>query len=156
MSSASVAGVTVPPTGTLTASAASAGPGTSVRASPTGRPSDIDLDPQAGATIQLGQSSNGAVVTLRVGQHLVLTLAGSWRPPRVSSRSGAARSPIRADSSRGYPDSPPATGHFSAVATGTGRVTAVTDAACFHSTPRCLMAQRMFAVTVHVLPQRSQ
>ena len=44
---------------------------------------------------------------------------------------------------------------FSAVGIGTAQVTAAADAACFHTEPRCMMGQRTFAVTVHVLAQRS-
>jgi hypothetical protein len=148
--------VSVPPAGTVTASAGTVGPGTSLPPTPTSRPSNIDLDPQAGATIRVDQSDDGATVTLRVGQHLVLTLAGSWTPPRAAPSPGAVAAPLRTDTSRGYPVAPPATAQFSAVATGTAQVTALTDAACFHTSPRCLMAQRMFAVRVYVLPQRSQ
>lgn len=152
----SAADVTVPPAGTVRASAGTVGPGTSLPATPTSRPSSIDLDPQVGATIHVDQSNDGAAVTLRVGQYLVLTLAGSWTPPRAATVPGAVGSPLRTDASRGYPDSSPATAQFSAVAIGTAQITAVTDAACFHIRPPCRMAQRMFGVTVHVLPQRSQ
>jgi hypothetical protein len=145
----------VPAAATVTASAGTAGPGTTVSPTPTSRPSNIDLDPQAGATIHVDQSDNGAAVTLRVGQHLVLTLAGSWTPPRAAPAPGAVGLPLRIDASRGYPNPSPATAQFSAVAAGIAQVIAVTDAACLHTRPRCLMAQRSFTLTVHVLPQRS-
>jgi hypothetical protein len=147
--------VTVSPAATVTASAGTAGPGTSLLPTPTSRPSNIDLDPQAGATIRVDQSDNGAAVTLRVGQHLVLTLAGSWTPPRAAPTPGTVGVPLRTDTSRGYPNLSPATAQFSAIAVGIAEVIAVTDAACLHTRPRCLMAQRGFTLTVHVLPQRS-
>lgn len=140
--------VTLPRAGTVTATVATVGAGTSI--APTGPPRTIDTDPQAGATIHIDQSFDGSVVALRVGQHLMLTLAGPWTPPRT------AGSPLQTDASRGYPDSPPATAMFSAVATGTAQITAGTEAACLHATPRCLIAQRTFVLSVHVLPQRSQ
>jgi hypothetical protein len=150
------AGVSVPPHATATASAGTVGPGSSVRPTPTSPPSNIDLDPQAGATIHIDQNDSGAAVALRIGQHLVLTLTGSWTPPRAAPAPGTVESPLRTDASRGYPDPAPATAQFSAVAVGTAQVVANTDAGCLHTEPRCLMAQRTFTVTVHVLPQRSQ
>jgi hypothetical protein len=144
------------PAATVTASASTVGPVSSLTTTPTSRPSNSDLDPQAGATIHVDQYDDGAAVTLRMGQHLVLTLAGSWTPPRAAPAAGALGSPLRTDVSHGFPNTSPATAQFSAIAVGTTQVVAVTDAACFHTRPRCLMAQRTFTVTVHVLPQRSQ
>jgi hypothetical protein len=146
----------VPPGATVTASAGTVRPASSVPPTPTSPPSNIELDPQASATIHINQIDNGAAVALRIGQHLVLTLTGSWTPPRAAPASGTVGSPLRTDASRGYPEPSPATAQFSAVAVGTAQVVAVTDAACLHTEPRCLIAQRVFTVTVHVLPQRSQ
>jgi hypothetical protein len=148
--------VSVPPGGTVTASAGTVGPGSSVSPTPTSPPSNIELDPLPGATIHIDQSDNGAAVALRIGQHLVLTLTGSWTAPEAAPAPGAVESPLRTEARRGYPDPPPATAQFSAVAVGTAQVVAVTDAACLHTEPRCLMAGRSFTVTVHVLPQLSQ
>jgi hypothetical protein len=152
----SAAGMTVSPAATVTASTGTVGPVSSLPPTPTSRPSNIDLDPQAGAIIHVDQSDDGAAVALRIGQHLVLTLAGSWTPPRAAPAPGALGSPLRTDASHGYPNPSPATAQFSAVGIGTVQIDAVTDAACLHTRPRCLMAQRTFTVTVHVLAQRSQ
>jgi hypothetical protein len=152
----SAAEVSVPPDATVSASAGTVRPGTTVPPTPTSPPSNIELDPLPGATIHIDESDNGAAVALRIGQHLVLTLTGSWTAPRAAPAPGALESPLRTDARRGYPDPPPATAQFSAVAVGTAQVVAVTDAACLHTEPRCLMAGRSFTVTVHVLPQRSQ
>jgi hypothetical protein len=139
----------------LSASSAAIHPGT-ISPMPTPRPDNPEPPPQADATVHVDQSFDGATLTLRVGQHLLLVLGGSWTPPRAAILAGTATPPLRTDSSDGYPAPPPATALFTAFSIGTTTITAVTDAACLHTAPRCLMAQRMFAVTVHVLPQRAQ
>jgi hypothetical protein len=90
---------------------------------------------------------NDATVHLRVGQHLRVRLSqGTWDPP-VSS---ADRVVVRRSSSGGYPSDQPVDATFDAAGGGTADVTAQSDAACFHTEPRCLMASRQWQVHVTV------
>jgi hypothetical protein len=89
----------------------------------------------------------GTTVRLRVGQRLRVRLSqGTWDPP-VSS---AERVVARRSSSGGYPTDQPVDATFGAVGNGTADVTAQSDAACFHTEPRCLMASRQWQVHVVV------
>jgi hypothetical protein len=86
-------------------------------------------------------------VHLLVGQHLRVRLSqGTWDPPDTTDRAVAARR----SSTGGYPTDQPVDATFDAVGTGRADVTAQSDAACFHTQPRCLMATRQWQVTVVV------
>ncbi len=94
------------------------------------------------------QNDDGRTVRLPVGYRLRvrLTSGGTWDPP-TSSDSGVV---VRRSSSGGYPTDQPVDAIFDAVARGGADVTAQTDAACFHTEPRCMMAQRQWSVHVVV------
>lgn len=89
---------------------------------------------------------SGRTGTLRSGQFLKVHLSnGTWDPP-VSSAPGVVQSQ---SSTGGYPTSAPVDAVFKAVAAGAADLTAASDAACFHTSPRCMMPTRLW--TVHVL-----
>lgn len=84
---------------------------------------------------------------LVVGQHLRVRLtSGTWDPPQSS----AERVAVRRSTTGGYPTGQPVDATFDAVGRGTADVTTQSDAACFHTEPRCMMAQRGWRVTVVV------
>ena len=122
------------------AGTASSGPGIHVTPGPSwptatwsASPTDTDTD-------------TDKTVTLRSGQLLKVHLSnGTWDPP-VSSAPGVAR---RQSSTGGYPTSAPVDAVFKAVAAGAADLTATSDAACFHTSPPCMMPTRLW--TVHVL-----
>jgi hypothetical protein len=88
-----------------------------------------------------------STVHLRIGQHLRVRLSsGTWDPP-VSSAGSVV---VRHTSQGGYPSDQPVDATFDAVGKGTADVTAESDAACFHTEPRCLMASRQWRVHVVV------
>jgi hypothetical protein len=90
---------------------------------------------------------SGSTVHLSVGQHLRVRLSsGTWDPP-VSSADGVV---VRRTSSGGYPSDQPVDATFDAVGSGNADVTAQSDAACFHTEPRCMMASREWRVRVVV------
>jgi hypothetical protein len=72
--------------------------------------------------------------------------SGTWDPP-VSSASSVV---VRRTSSGGYPSDRPVDATFEAVGNGTAEITAQSDAACFHTEPRCLMPSRQWQVHVVV------
>jgi hypothetical protein len=113
----------------------------------------MPTDPLAHRAVVIGVNENGKTVTVRIGQRLQVVLAANWTPPQAhASGSGtAALSPLRTDSAQGYPDAVPGAAIFTAIRTGTAIITAHTDFACLHTTPRCLPPQQSFTVTVRVL-----
>ena len=131
--------------GTATAGTATTGPGrlSSPAASPSPRPT-----PSAVAgTVTVTDGDSGTTVHLVVGQHLRVRLSsGTWDPPQSSSD----RIVVRRSSTGGYPTDQPVDATFDAVARGSADVSAQSDAACFHTQPRCMMAQRDWRVTVVV------
>jgi hypothetical protein len=93
------------------------------------------------------EDDSGATVYLATGQRLrVLLRQGTWDPPE-STNSGVA---VRRTSSGGYPSDQPVDATFEAISRGTADVTAQSDAACFHTEPRCMMASRQWEVHVVV------
>jgi hypothetical protein len=56
----------------------------------------------------------------------------------------------RASASGGYPRRGPALATFTAVTPGRVKLHSITDAACLHSRPACMLAQRTWQVTVVV------
>ena len=115
-------------------------PGTVEPSSPaaTIRPTD--------ETTVVTDGANGTTVYLHTGQRLSVHLdQGTYDPPGSSSNVLVRRS-----SSGGYPTDQPVRAVFEAVARGTADVTTNTDAACFHTEPRCMMPTRMWVVHVTV------
>lgn len=93
-------------------------------------------------------ADNGATVRLRVGQPVVVALAGRglvWDVPKASG--DAVR---RISASGGYPTSRPARAIFGAVRPGQSSLTSVTDAQCLHSRPGCEIPQRLWHVLIIV------
>jgi hypothetical protein len=87
-------------------------------------------------------------VSVRVGDEITVVLGGSgeqWDQP--TAQGNAVR---RTSASGGYPTTQPARASFVAVAHGTARLQATTDAACLHTQPRCMIAQRDWWVDVVV------
>jgi hypothetical protein len=104
----------------------------------------------------VGLAQESQTVTLRVGQRLHVVLAANWTPPQAHTASDsvtAGLQPLRTDSAQGYPAAVVGAARFTAVRTGTAVISASTDFACLHTTPRCLPPQQSFTVTVRVLPQ---
>jgi hypothetical protein len=131
--------------GTASAGTASSGPGrvSSPAASPSPRPTPSAV----GGTVTVTDDDSESTVHLRVGQHLRVRLSsGTWDPPVSSAASVVARR----SSSGGYPSDQPVDATFEAVGKGTADVTAQSDAACFHTEPRCMMASRQWRVHVVV------
>lgn len=123
---------------------ATSGPGrvSSPAASPRPRPTPTAVD----GTVTVTDEDSGTTVHLVVGQHLRVRLtSGTWDPP-VSSTDVV----VRQSSSGGYPSDAPVDAVFGAAKRGTADVTAESDAACFHTEPRCMMASRQWQVRVSV------
>lgn len=90
---------------------------------------------------------SGTTVRLARGQHLRVRLSqGTWDPPTSSADAVV----VRRSSTGGYPSDQPVDATFDAVGAGQADVTAQSDAACFHTEPRCMMAQHEWRVTVVV------
>lgn len=114
---------------------------------PSVSPSRIPASASAAAVV-VTEADNGATVPLRLGQRLVVDLsAGSWTEPAAAD--GAV---LRRDSGSGTVGGGTARATFTAAGVGNTEVTAQTDLACLHSTPRCLPPQRLFVV--HVTARR--
>jgi hypothetical protein len=96
-------------------------------------------------TIKAPTESN-QTVRLHVGDKLKVHLRTSFRPPTSSDRSVIHR----VHHSGGYPTSYDARATFKALAAGRADITSVTDAACLHSEPRCMLAQQNWIVHVIV------
>lgn len=136
-------GATTPP--------ASAGSGqatvsaTTTPGSPPPSPAAATIHPTAGSAFARDADS-GTTVHLRVGQRLQVQLTQDAYDPPVSSSTLL----VRRSSSGGYPTGRPVNAVFEAVSRGTADVTATSDAACFHTQPRCMMPTRMWSVHVTV------
>ena len=130
-----------PGSSTVVSGSASSGPGRS--SSPTAlRPTPT----RSQGTVTVTQDDNGQTVRLTVGDRLRVRLTtGTWDPPV----SGEPAVVVRRSSNGGYPSDQPVDAVFEAVATGRAEVTAQSDAACFHTEPRCMMASQLWQV--HVL-----
>jgi len=97
--------------------------------------------------VTVTDDDSGATVHLAVGQRLRVRLSQNTYDPPTSS---ADRVVVRRSSSGGYPSDQPVDATFEAAAAGQADVTTQTDAACFHTEPRCMMPQREWRVTVVV------
>jgi hypothetical protein len=139
-----------PATAQAMPSVAYAGTGTSGPgrvSSPPSSPAPRPTPSAVGGTVTVTDDSNDSTVHLRIGEHLRVRLSsGTWDPP-VSSADSVV---VRRTSSGGYPSDQPVDAMFEGVGKGTADVTAQSDAACFHSQPRCLMASRQWQVHVVV------
>src|SRR5206468_3867153 len=142
----STAASTRPGTGSGIGSAtgsATASPGT--RRPATGpRPTSEATSPHAvGGTVFVSDADNGSTVHVTPGQHIEVKLApsgGSWHQP-TSSNAAVLR---RDAAAGGYPQPTTAVADFSAASRGRATVTSMTDSPCLHSTPRCMIPQRLF------------
>jgi hypothetical protein len=98
-------------------------------------------------TVVVRDGDSGSTVRLRVRQRLEVRLTDvSWTPPTSS----ATKVVVRRSSSGGYPSAQPVVAVFEAAARGAADVTSWTDAACFHTAPRCLMPTREWVLHVTV------
>jgi hypothetical protein len=123
--------------GTASASpAATVTPGRSVTPSPT---------PTYAGSRTVTDSDSGATVTLTVGETLTVVLPSQYDPP---TSSGAAVT--RESSTGGYPSGNELHATFRAVSAGRADITSTTDYPCLHTTPRCMIAQRIWVVHVIV------
>ena len=93
-------------------------------------------------------AADRAVVYLRVGQQVTVILAPGFQAFHQPGATGAALRLVSA--SGGYPGRRPARAVFRAVAPGTSTLSAVSDTACLHAHPRCMVPQQIWTATVHV------
>ena len=94
-------------------------------------------------------ADNGAVVRLRTGQQVTVTLtSGTFFSWHVPAAAGAAVR--RVSASGGYPGQQPARAAFLAVQPGQAMLTTITDTACLHLKPACEPAQQEWRVTIVV------
>lgn len=104
--------------------------------------------------VVVGYAERGQVVTLHVGQRLVVTLGDGWVAPAAHSVARDPEPPLQSLSTVravGYPAGP-AVSRFIAVRPGAALVSAHTDAACLHGAPPCAIAQQVFDLSVQVTP----
>ncbi len=95
----------------------------------------------------LGDRDNGREVMLRTGQRVMVQLtADTYDPPTADTPAVLARTATDG----GYPTARPASATFTAAMAGHSSISAMTDRACAHSTPRCLVATRLWRVEVTV------
>lgn len=93
-------------------------------------------------------AADRAVVYLRVGQQVTVILAPGFQAFHQPGATGAALRLVSA--SGGYPSRRPARAVFRAVAPGTSTLSAVSDTACLHAHPPCMVPQQIWTATVHV------
>ena len=94
-------------------------------------------------------ADSGQTVVLTVGEHLRVRLGGTgttWDPPTSSSSTVLPRR----TSTGGYPTGHPVDATFDAAVHGDADVSASSDAACFHTQPRCMMASRNWQIHIRV------
>ena len=138
------AGPTATATVAATAQTGTASPYPVRSPSPSAAPST--LHPTDGTTV-VRDGDSGSTIHLRVGQQVRVQLQdGTWDPPTSSDAAVVARR----SSSGGYPTNQPVDAVFQAVKAGTAELQAQSDAACFHTQPRCLMATRLWQLHVVV------
>ena len=98
-------------------------------------------------TVVVADADSGATIHLRIGQQVRVELErDTWDPPISSDNAVLARR----SATGGYPTDQAVDALFEAVKAGTADVSTQTDAACFHTEPRCLMPTRLWQVHVIV------
>lgn len=105
--------------------------------------------------VHLDLQASGSVVTVQVGQQIVISLPTGWTAPVPRSPASdltPALVPLRTDAATGYPEPGPAGATFTATRAGSAVISARTDAACLHQTPVCALPQQAFEVVVNVKP----
>lgn len=123
----------------------------SVRSFPAGPTATQTSSPTvSGPGHVLTAADSGTVVELRSGDNLTVELLPgrgvyAWDRPRLT---GTALRLVSVTG--GYPARGAMRALFLAVRPGTAEVSASSDLPCLHSTPRCLLAQRVWAVRVIV------
>ena len=128
------------PAGTATASSQGAGTVTAQPSSPA---------PTLTGPATLTVADNGAVVRLRTGQQVAVTLTpGNFFSWHVPAAAGAAVR--RVSASGGYPSKQPAQAAFLAVQPGEAMLTTINDTACLHAQPACEPPQLEWRVTMMV------
>lgn len=146
--STAAAGATIAPTGTVYAPPASVvyppSTTTTIRGATT-----TTSPPADGDTVTVTQDDNGKTVTLRRGQHLVVTLddsAWEWSSPDTDSASVLERTAVSAN-----PSSTHVTAAFDAKSAGQAHVSASKDAPCRRAQPPCMVPTYLWQITVNVV-----
>jgi hypothetical protein len=143
----------LPVVGTAAAGTASAAPGTITYVSPgpavpPPRPRVIEAARQGTLT----EPDNGDTVILRLGKPVRVVLGKRigfmWDQPVATGHRPLAL--LRTSASGGYPTRLPARATFVAVRVGRAFLFSLTDAPCLHAKPRCMIAQRLWRVTIIV------
>lgn len=112
-------------------------------------PCQTQVVPAAGnGVVVLSDADNGRTVQVNRGDAVAVFFPGCQGG--FDFQPATATAPLQRYRARGR-NPGGASAVFSAMATGTSMVTAVSDAACFHSSPACLAAQRNWQVTVQVV-----
>lgn len=120
---------------------------------PSPRPSSSPVPtPTVSATapsgdVTVGRDDNNRHIVLRRGQRLIVQLDGGWTVPESSNEAI-----VRRDGGKEEPDYSSTHAEFTALAAGTADVSASSDAACFHTEPRCMMPSMLWQVHVTVTP----
>jgi len=105
--------------------------------------------PATSDTVTVTQDDNGKTVTLRAGQHLVVSLTDAswqWSEPDTDNGSVLTRTAVSAN-----PSSSHVTASFDAKKAGQAHVSATKDAPCRTSQPPCMVPTYMWQVTVNVI-----
>jgi hypothetical protein len=143
-----------PGAGTAVAGTVSVGPGSisSVSPGPPIPPPRPRLIVARGKVTTLTESDNGDTVVLRIGMSVTVVLGTKsglmWDRPAATGQGPLAIGRTRV--SGGYPTRLPARAVFVAVRPGRAFITSTTDAPCLHATPRCMIAQQVWRVTIIV------
>jgi len=104
--------------------------------------------PASAGEVTVTEADSGRTVHLHIGQRLRVVLGGrgdQWHRPASHGPSLRLMT-----ASGGYPSRRLAEAVFVAVRAGTASVTSMTDRACLHTQPRCLIAQRVWTVRARV------
>jgi hypothetical protein len=148
---------TAPARTTVSASAgsATAGTGSAAPAITVSGPATVTTagpPPTASPTltglVTLTAADNGAVLDLRVGQQVRVVLSAAFMSWHLPGAAGAALR--RVSASGGFPGHQPARAVFLAVEPGTVTLADMSDAACLHTHPKCMIPQELWQVTVRV------
>lgn len=138
------ASVTAIPAGSATASPAGGATASGLASIPPAASPPVLTGPAA-----LTAADSGAIVRLRPGQQVTVSLAAqglfSWHVPAA-----AGATVRRISAGGGYPGRQPARAAFLAVRPGRTTLTAIDDTACLHAQPACQLAQQEWRVTVIV------